>query len=86
MQAGAMELPCIVSDINGCNEIITEGYNGVIIPAKDEKELFKAMKLMTEKPDHRLELKENSREQICRFYETKGILGSFVKRIQKIRI
>ncbi|RRN76523.1 glycosyltransferase family 1 protein, partial [Pseudoxanthomonas sp. SGD-10] len=32
MQAGAMDLPAIVSDINGCNEIIEEGVNGLIIP------------------------------------------------------
>ena len=35
MQAGAMGLPSIVSDINGCNEIIIEGQNGTIIPSKD---------------------------------------------------
>ena len=32
LQAGAMELPAIVSDINGCNEIIISGENGLIIP------------------------------------------------------
>src|SRR6185312_342487 len=44
MQAGAMELPSIVSNINGCNEIIKNGVNGIIIPPKNEDELFKAMK------------------------------------------
>ena len=29
MQAGAMGLPCIVSNINGCNEIIIEGENAL---------------------------------------------------------
>lgn len=27
LQAGAMGLPCIVTDINGCNEIICHGVN-----------------------------------------------------------
>ena len=35
LQAGAMGLPSIVSNINGCNEIISEGENGWIIPVKD---------------------------------------------------
>src|SRR5690606_28439202 len=43
LQAGAMGLPAIVSDINGCNEIIVEGTNGYIIPVKDEGKLYKAM-------------------------------------------
>ncbi|WP_197053546.1 glycosyltransferase [Sphingobacterium sp. T2] len=43
MQAGAMELPCIVSNINGCNEIVVEGENGLIVPTKDEEALYQAM-------------------------------------------
>lgn len=43
LQAGAMGLPSIVTDINGCNEIISDGVNGVIIPPKDENALFEAM-------------------------------------------
>lgn len=43
LQAGAMGLPAIVTDINGCNEIIVEGESGYIIPVKDEGELYKAM-------------------------------------------
>ncbi|MDN3652656.1 glycosyltransferase family 4 protein [Thalassotalea ponticola] len=43
LQAGAMGLPCIVTDINGCNEIIVGGYNGWVISAKDVKSLKNAM-------------------------------------------
>lgn len=44
MQAGAMGLPAIVTNINGCNEIIIEGENGTIIPAKSTKALLEAMR------------------------------------------
>ncbi|MDO7171356.1 glycosyltransferase family 4 protein [Mariniflexile sp. AS56] len=43
MQAGAMQLPCIVTDINGCNEIIEHNETGIIIPVKDELALYNAM-------------------------------------------
>ncbi|KAA5825601.1 glycosyltransferase family 4 protein [Algibacter amylolyticus] len=43
MQAGAMELPAIVTNINGCNEIIIEGENGCIIPVRDAEALYDAM-------------------------------------------
>lgn len=33
MEAGAMGLPCIVTDINGSNEIVKDGVNGRVIPA-----------------------------------------------------
>lgn len=44
MQAGALELPQIVTDINGCNEIIVQNKNGIIVPPQDEHALYKAMK------------------------------------------
>jgi glycosyltransferase involved in cell wall biosynthesis len=44
LQAGSMGLPSIVSDINGCNEIITDGLNGIIVPPKDVDSLLIAMK------------------------------------------
>ena len=43
MQAGAMGIPCIVSNINGCNEIVTDGLNGLIIPVKNVNALHAAM-------------------------------------------
>ena len=48
LQAGAMGLPSIVTDINGCNEIIEEGENGVIIPPRDKERLYRAMKYFVE--------------------------------------
>lgn len=48
LEAGAMELPIIATDINGCNEIVVPGQNGVLIPPKNSSALLKAMdELMT---------------------------------------
>ncbi len=69
MQAGAMELPSIVTDINGCNEIIREEINGLIIPAKDQQALFEAMKKLATNTDLRKQLAVNSRSIITEKYE-----------------
>ena len=53
MEAGAMDLPCIVTDINGSREIIEDGKNGVIIPSKDVDALYKAMEhMMTDRESY----------------------------------
>ena len=44
LQAGAMGLPSIVTNINGSNEIIIEGKNGWIIPIKDQDAISNAMR------------------------------------------
>ena len=50
LQANAMGVPCIVSDINGCNELIKQGENGLIVPAKNSKILKEQMELLLENP------------------------------------
>ncbi len=52
LQAGAMGLPAIVTDISGCNEIISDGVNGIIIPPRDAAALGRAMeRLMASKEE-----------------------------------
>ena len=46
LQAGAMGLASIVSDINGCNEIIKHEVSGLLVPAKSQNALQEAMQTM----------------------------------------
>lgn len=69
MQAGAMGLPSIVSDINGCNEIIIEGENGLIISVKSSQALYDAMELFLSDNQLFKIMKQNARSLIVSRYE-----------------
>ena len=69
IEAGAMGLPSIVTDINGAREIIENGKNGVIVPPRDEQALFDAMKWMIEHPEQRKSMAENARPMVASRYE-----------------
>lgn len=43
LEAGAMALPVVATDINGSNEVITDGQNGLLVPVKDAQSLAVAM-------------------------------------------
>lgn len=73
MQAGAMNLPCIVSNINGCNEIIIEKENGFIIPVKDELAIFEALKKILTDISLTTKMKMNARPMIVSRYEQKVV-------------
>ncbi|SDL77261.1 glycosyltransferase family 4 protein [Chryseobacterium taihuense] len=64
IQAGAMELPSIVSDISGCNEIIVNGRNGIIIPVKDSEAIKLTMHKMMDDKKFYEEMKENTRPMV----------------------
>ena len=73
MQAGAMRLPSIVTNINGCNEIIIEGENGWIIPVKDSNAIEKALELCLVKEDSFIFAKKNARRMIEERYKQKQV-------------
>ncbi len=64
MQACSLEVPCVVSNINGCNEIIENKVSGLIIPPKDSQALFEAMTLLATSPELRKSFATNSRTQL----------------------
>ena len=64
LEAGAMGLPSIVTDINGSREIIKEGENGMIVPPRDEESLFRAMQVMLQSNIDRSRMAENARRMI----------------------
>lgn len=69
IEAGAMGLPSIVTDINGSREIIIDGENGMIIPSKNAEALYEAMKHFVENPEDVKRMAENARPLIASRYE-----------------
>ncbi|MDB4152309.1 glycosyltransferase family 4 protein [Flavobacteriaceae bacterium] len=72
LEAASMELPCIVSDINGSNEIITDQVNGIVIPKKNTESLTSAMFNIKN---------DNNLRQLFTTNSRKGIAEKFGKEI-----
>ena len=84
MQAGAMGMPAIVTDINGCNEIIEDGKNGLIIPVKDRDQLAKAMLRLLEDQQLNLKLQDNARVMITSRFEQMVIWQALLAEYKSI--
>ena len=69
LEAGAMGLPSIVTDINGSREIVENGKNGIIIPPKDENALIEAMQQMLDNDSKRDSMATAARPMIASRFE-----------------
>lgn len=69
LEAGAMGLPSIVTDINGSREIIKNGVNGIIVPSKDATALAEAMERMMTDEMMRRQMAGKAREMIASRFE-----------------
>ena len=85
MQAGAMELPSVVSDINGCNEIIIEGENGLIIPPRNASALYHRMKRIMEDKELYNHCKKNARPLIASRYKQEDVWQATLEMYQSLK-
>lgn len=69
IEAGAMGLPSIVTDINGSREIITDGRNGVIIPPRQTDILRRAMEIFITDRGMVKRLSSEARDVVASRYE-----------------
>lgn len=69
MEAGAMGLPSIVTDINGSREIIINEKNGLIVPPRAMQPLFEAMERMLIDNEARNKMAGNARRLIASRFE-----------------
>ena len=77
LEAGAMGLSSIVTDINGSREIIENEKNGLIVPSKNANALYDAMERMLTDDKAREIMKSNARQIIESRFEK-----NFVQKCQ----
>lgn len=84
LQAGAMQLPSIVTNINGCNEIINDCKTGMIIPVKDKKALQKAMEYMLNNKSEAYLMGIESRKYIQSHFERQIVWEALLEEYKKL--
>ncbi|OWR15149.1 glycosyltransferase family 4 protein [Chryseobacterium sp. VAUSW3] len=84
MQAGAMGLPSIVTDINGSNEIIIHNENGIIIPPKNDLFLYESMVMVSKDLALREKLKRNARQMIADRYQQSVVLNALLEEYKNL--
>lgn len=84
LEAGAMGLPSIVTDINGSREIIENGKNGLIVPPKDADALFDAMQRMSVDSVARETMRRNARPMIASRFEKNYVQNCLIEFYKEV--
>ncbi len=84
LEAGAMGLPSIVTDINGSREIICQDVNGVIIPTHNSEALYHEMCRFANDRELTSRLASNARGNIANRYEQKMIWNALLEEYLKL--
>jgi glycosyltransferase involved in cell wall biosynthesis len=61
MEAAAMQVPCVVTDIRGCRETVVEGETGRFVPVRDPNALATTILELLQRPERARALGRNGR-------------------------
>lgn len=78
LEAAAMGLPAIVTDINGSNEIVVGGESGFIVNPRDVESLRAGMALAVDKRGNLASMGEKARRRVQSLYDTNLVRKSVI--------
>jgi len=84
LEAGAMELPVICSDIVGNSDIIKQQKNGLIFPVKDKAILKEALEFAFVKRDKMAQLARNLYMEVQENYDRKSIQQALLSNYNRL--
>ena len=74
VEAAAMGLPLVLTDIRGCREVVTDGQNGFLVPARDAGALAGALLRLIADPQMRRRFGEANRRKALEAFDERRII------------
>ena len=75
LEASAMGLPVIATDVPGCREAVDDGVTGLLVPAQDAQALAEAMSTFAREPAMRSRMGQAGREKMVREYDEEFVFA-----------
>jgi glycosyltransferase involved in cell wall biosynthesis len=79
VEAAAMGLPMILTDIRGCREVVTDGHNGLLVPARDAGALAAAILRLAGDAALRRRFGAANRERAVTHFDERRIIGQVLE-------
>jgi glycosyltransferase involved in cell wall biosynthesis len=85
VESGAMSLPAITCNVTGCNEIIEDGVNGLLIEPRNTDSLFRAMEKVYCNPQMLKRMGVNARKLVSERYEQSVVWNNYLQEYLKLK-
>ena len=85
MEASAVALPVIVSDVPGCRQVVDNGITGLYCKVRDGRDLAKKMEIMIKMPENeRKKMGQMGRQKMLNLYDESVVLEKYKQKIADI--
>ena len=84
IEAAAMGIPIVASDLPGCREVVEDGGNGLLVPPGDVERLAEAIGGLLRDPELRQKMGEKGRELVARRFAPEQIVARYADAYQEL--
>ncbi len=85
LEASAMAIPSITTDVPGCKDVIENNYNGLLVTSRSELELFNCMKGALQMSVKELsEMGINARCKVESHYSIEKVHDAYIEKINEV--
>jgi glycosyltransferase involved in cell wall biosynthesis len=82
LEAAAMSLPAITTDMPGCRDAVVDGVTGLLCPPRDASALAKAMlRLISMSPEERAQMGAAGRERVLARFDERLVLDAYTQKL-----
>ena len=85
IEAGSMKKPLIATNVEGCKDIVKDGYNGFLCEAKSSHSLANAiLKILELSEDELKQMGDNSREFMKNNFDVKDVIEIYYSTLNRL--
>jgi glycosyltransferase involved in cell wall biosynthesis len=84
MEAAAMGLPIVATDVRGCRQVVENGVTGVLVPRRDPGRLTDAIASLASDPEQRRRMGEAGRRKALRDFDQQRCIDTTLKTYRRL--
>jgi glycosyltransferase involved in cell wall biosynthesis len=84
MEAAAMRLPCVVTDIRGCRQVVTHEGNGLLVPVGDSAALGRAILTILGDPARARALGDEGRRRARHEFDQRAVFATVIAAYEEL--
>ncbi len=84
LEAAACGLPCVTTDVPGCRDIVVHEKTGLLVPARDAKNLAEALERLIEHAPERQHFGSAGRQMVERGYSNEAISAAILETYARL--
>jgi glycosyltransferase involved in cell wall biosynthesis len=84
MEAAAMNVPCVVTDVRGCRQVVAHGRNGLLVPVGVSSALAEALLALLEDPVRARRMGDEGRRRALAEFDERRVFAIVLEEYERL--